>query len=470
MTSARAKGRELDTQCHIVSSADPSLGWAVDSNGSLKIDRKRSKFTLKRSKGRGGEGVNISSHDPRNPDARFYVDTCMPATRDSVMKMRLAPCSDHRNQRFRFEPTGDGSSYRIYPVSTTDETLVVDMCDKASPRLTFCPHTNTSSQVWIIAPIGTLQHLSKRKPDCSAPSDVSTRAELLRGVYRKGAAFPSWALKCYQKNYCKYSPSVKVYYDENSNVEVVKSLVTMREPVNIEMKRLYDEGKMERYFGWKTGYYGTHYSLHGSPAPNVAIYCLTPVQTGDNSFLDAHILNATGLAFDSPDQPDYKYYIRDGRQTQVPLVYERLFTKIFVCAKEMGLDHVVMSLVGANNFAKLYRDTGGKGPAYFQETVWVPVLKRVMKRFRQCTVSLMGGSQSRAQQLMVKVPNLGDFPRCVRNVAHTKTLFVNAWDPWSIVGNGNAMDNSLDGYMGRCTMMGLLCWPPTNPNITFGFT
>lgn len=28
-------------------------------------------------------------------------------------------------------------------------------------------------------------------------------------------------------------------------------------------------------------------------------------------------------------------------------------------------------------------------------------------------------------------------------------LLVNAWDPWSMVGNGNAGDNSLDGFFGR---------------------
>ena len=32
-------------------------------------------------------------------------------------------------------------------------------------------------------------------------------------------------------------------------------------------------------------------------------------------------------------------------------------------------------------------------------------------------------------------------------------LFVNAWDPHSVVGNGNSNDNSLDGFIGRYTDM-----------------
>jgi hypothetical protein len=48
-----------------------------------------------------------------------------------------------------------------------------------------------------------------------------------------------------------------------------------------------------------------------------------------------------------------------------------------------------------------------------------------------------------------------------------KVLFVNAWDPWSIIGNGNEEDNSLDGWFGRLSAMGVLGWPVTNPNIRY---
>ena len=47
------------------------------------------------------------------------------------------------------------------------------------------------------------------------------------------------------------------------------------------------------------------------------------------------------------------------------------------------------------------------------------------------------------------------------------TLFVNAWDPYSIVGNGNAGDQSLDGFFGRSTAMGLMSWPGTNPCMSY---
>jgi len=47
------------------------------------------------------------------------------------------------------------------------------------------------------------------------------------------------------------------------------------------------------------------------------------------------------------------------------------------------------------------------------------------------------------------------------------SMFVNAWDPHSIVGNGNAGDHSLDGFMGRCTEMAALSFPGTNTQIQY---
>lgn len=48
-----------------------------------------------------------------------------------------------------------------------------------------------------------------------------------------------------------------------------------------------------------------------------------------------------------------------------------------------------------------------------------------------------------------------------------ETVLVNAWDPWSLIGNGNVFDNSLDGYWGRCSNMAVLGWLRTNPDMQF---
>lgn len=44
---------------------------------------------------------------------------------------------------------------------------------------------------------------------------------------------------------------------------------------------------------------------------------------------------------------------------------------------------------------------------------------------------------------------------------------MNAWDPHSVVGNGNSIDDSLDGFFGRYSAMAYLCSPKVNPHINF---
>ena len=46
-------------------------------------------------------------------------------------------------------------------------------------------------------------------------------------------------------------------------------------------------------------------------------------------------------------------------------------------------------------------------------------------------------------------------------------LFVNAWDCWSMLGNGNRADNSADGFWGRSSAIALLGWPKSNPHIQY---
>jgi hypothetical protein len=52
----------------------------------------------------------------------------------------------------------------------------------------------------------------------------------------------------------------------------VRKLATRREPVNIAMERYYDQSKMEKKFGYKTGAYN-------ETSPNISVYFFTPIIT-----------------------------------------------------------------------------------------------------------------------------------------------------------------------------------------------
>ena len=67
-----------------------------------------------------------------------------------------------------------------------------------------------------------------------------------------------------------------------------------------------------------------------------------------------------------------------------------------------------------------------------------------------------------------------DVPACffhrektIFNTNLNNKLFINAWDPWSALGNGNSSDNSADGFWGRSTAISLIGWPLSNPKIRY---
>ena len=270
----------------------------------------------------------------------------------------------------------------------------------------------------------------------------------LRDIYKPGYAFPEWAIE--KADDPEYQKLVTVYYDRDDNLKDVKQQTLQREPCNIEMKRFYYPEKMEEIFGWKYGYYGEHFKDTGKLAPNIAIYCKTPVE----GYPDIHVINSVGYAFDIQSQPDYKYFIKGSHEEELIARYESVFEKIYRCAEDKNLNTVVMSLVGGGAFSKLYED--------FLEDVWIPAFLNVYDRHININTLFMGFSNSFRK---LGIRNIGFFPENIQKVNAESTLFVNAWDPWSLPGNGNEKDESLDGHMGRVTMIGPLCFPPTNPKM-----
>jgi hypothetical protein len=278
---------------------------------------------------------------------------------------------------------------------------------------------------------------------------VVENARRLRSVYFKGYEFPAWTIQALADYFYALAPKARVYFSDGSLTDA-KQLLLQREPVNIAMKRYYDQQRMKELFGWSRGYYEEFFERYGELAPNLAVYCPTLVKMDDGSMVRIHLINSIGYAFDSKNQPDYQ--VLRGSPSLLSQRYVRVFEKIFRCAKDVGLDTIVMSLVGAGVFANLWPD--------FFHSIWSPAFEYVRKRYTQYT----------GVKILLMAPpgtpgpgkNIGLFPRNIGAVDVDRTLFVNAWDPASIAGNGNAMDNSLDGFVGRHSMVAVLTWPLTN--------
>ena len=282
--------------------------------------------------------------------------------------------------------------------------------------------------------------------------------------------FPEWAIQKVIDNWDKLMKHTLVFYSTNDeNKNLVTEVVEHREPVNIGMDTYFNKKKIGDHFGPTQSFYTTHYDLWNTLAPNIAVYTPTYVDYKGNTNTFIHVLNSVGYAFDDPRQPDYKYFIgkkdiyKDITEHLVER-YEAVFRLMVACAKYKGLSKIVVSLVGADSFAKFYQSkekrTGERPADLFQRTVWAPAFIQVHKETLESNPEIkwmfMGAAGSTALRIVQEykpIGNLGWFPDLFEHpwVDLRITLFINAWDPHSVQGNGNEADESLDGKMGRIT-------------------
>jgi len=285
----------------------------------------------------------------------------------------------------------------------------------------------------------------------------------LWSAYDAGYAFPRWALE--PAVVWAYGAATRVFHHAGADVHAVRTLAEQREPCNIAMHRHYDQTKMSREFGYRVGAYGPG-------MPNIAVYCKTPVRRGPSELQEpVRVINLIGLAFDDPRQPDVARYMHStsvgdaGRDVVhrwggawridfagVLEFYVDMWRLTFGAARSLGVTTLVAYGVGSGAFNAF--DT----PEEFIRRVHLPAIEAA----RDPAVRVVHGDG------LLLIPDaLFDSAKLdALSIDLSTTLWVNAWDPWSVVGNGNAADASLDGYWGRSTALAVLSWPITNPHMS----
>eukprot|EP00931_Biecheleriopsis_adriatica_P056423 TRINITY_DN33429_c0_g1_i1.p1 TRINITY_DN33429_c0_g1~~TRINITY_DN33429_c0_g1_i1.p1 ORF type:complete len:1539 (+),score=244.46 TRINITY_DN33429_c0_g1_i1:31-4647(+) len=282
-------------------------------------------------------------------------------------------------------------------------------------------------------------------------ADNHRDAERLRECYSSDAtrAFPQWSLDELKNGYLdRLLGWVVVYFNVHDSEEAVKTLATQREPCRIGLSRHFDEHKLLRYFGYHQGAYNQ--STRTKLMPNIAIYCKTPVRRGPDS-KEIHVINVTGYALDGPGQPDYEHFCPLDASKWAELVncMKFIWLYVFECAKSKNMRRVYYGSLNPNQTKQLREP-------YSEERLHLESFEVVRKMYPNIYICKM--EQPVADFIFDHRRDLLDI---------NSSLFVNWWNPWSIVGNGNESDDSLDGHFGRCTAMALLCWPRTNPHITY---
>ena len=274
---------------------------------------------------------------------------------------------------------------------------------------------------------------------------TKNQAQMLRDAYFSGYEFPDWVIGPSWDSY-NWQDSA-VFYHKTDDIDIVKKLATRREPCNIAGHLLFHKDKMKTYFGWSRGAYH-------EGAPNIAVYCNSFVKTAQNKFINnVKVINLIGCALDSHHQPDYKHY-KDVASVQA--FYANMWKLGLAAAIHSGCKKFKVFNVGGGAFAGDYFDI-------FIKDIFEPAFKPLLHEFKKAGISVLG------YDFKKKTFNGGFIPQILDagDEDVQNTLYVNAWDPWSIIGNGNDSDNSLDGFWGRCSNMSVLGWPVTNPFIKY---
>lgn len=279
-------------------------------------------------------------------------------------------------------------------------------------------------------------------------------AKKIYNIYIPTYNFPTWVLESNLWNTFEFDKTV-VYYDNEENIEDVKTMVKEREPCNISMKRIYFEKTLEKEFGWKYGAYQK--STVDKLMPNIAIYCYATVLL-KSGYKKIHVINLTGYAFDTLYQPDYQYFKTKSEEHLIEK-YNKMWKKAFNAAvdlKKSGLiNNIQIFNVGGGAFAPPNYDN-------FIETIFEPAFLPLIPFFTKAGIKVIG------YDMEEKRFNGGYIPQILSTDEYAEDiLYVNAWDPWSMIGNGNDRDNSLDGNWGRCSNMAVLGWSETNPYIKY---
>lgn len=444
-----------------------SAFYHLDRNGDGKIDRREFAAALDRARG-------VIPTIPETLPTAVVARDFGPTEDELVRQEIFAEMARLQQQIAQFDETAEvqhkllGQHHVPPHRSWRSDCHLMSTADLRSLRARMqdeyhAIRAEVESQAKILAP-----------PPASTGSDITTRslpapmklatetptwdglgrlAEAMFKVYDAGYGFPEWSIHMLSSGeLASHATKTIVYYKCTDEIELVQRMVREREPVNIAMMRKYSEHRLQESFGYRRGAY--MHSTQDRLMPNIAIFCRTPLEYRGYR-VDTNVINLVGYAFDTPEQPDYRYFFGSGLLTAMK--WQELVDRVsvvwryaFQAARDHNLKYIYFSAVGGGAFSTYLN---GRPETSYQK-LWEASMPRVEAEFPE-----------------IRRYDLGRIPDFVHSsemlAVLNDCLLVNAWDPFSMVGNGNALDASLDGCFGACTAMAVLCWPITNPCMTY---
>lgn len=265
------------------------------------------------------------------------------------------------------------------------------------------------------------------------------------------------------KDFQKHAKTAKIYYNGHQLAEEdALRVVFQREPTNIAMgSNQYDEESLEKLFGYRKGIYNDSHARKkdGSSFKNLpnsaAVYSETYIwdPPGGKRKKEVACLSVVAPPLDSPQQPLYRYYVRNGRldakryEQETGFIFKAMERAVIqnkdTAFGNKGIKRLVLSPVGLGAFlGSLSLEDKEKARNIYKEQLAI-FLDRIQGQNLEVVMSQhsMSGDQWPVKAI------IGD----IIQTAQEGDLIINAWDPHSAPGNGNDGDPTFDGAMGKAS-------------------
>lgn len=375
------------------------------------------------------------------------------------------------------------SSYQVYKhhAANLENTNVND--EKKNVDLTIFPATEGHNIPELMNRLFEEQILRQEFPalDNLYVDNVLNLSECYLNRYK----FPQW-VKTHTDSDFK---ATRVFFPLGYEPYDVIKLTMCREPTNIANPSpsrprgiQYHKTKLEENFGYRQGVY-----KGPNESPQIAIYTHADVKPVKPPYIiegpRVHLLNLIGLAFDDEQQPDWQLYEKyinlktDGYNDEDALersgiepYYRQMWSYVIECIKMLESQQKIdIRLV------TFYNVGGGAFRGRLSRNIFNKMTMRAFQPTREylekANITIDGGQLSEDHS---EITEAGNIPDKVFDVYDTHgqegldhILFINAWDPWSILGNGNSGDDSLEGFWGRSSNISILGWPFTNKDMQY---
>ena len=197
------------------------------------------------------------------------------------------------------------------------------------------------------------------------------------------------------------------------------------------------------------------------PGKQISLCINTPIDCGNGDVKEISVLSCIAPALDTNGQPEFEKYVTGKKTSEYKLKRQdyqlslsTIKQQILETAREKNPPRVILSAIGANAFlsalpdherevarnmiANMLAETARELGAMGIEIGFTDVNENFCGRIN--TINANGPTI----KVLGKIP--GDW---IKN----RDLLLNAWDTHSLLGNGLGADNSLDGYIGRSSLI-----------------